>query len=73
MGDMRAHCRLMDTILHLQGVSAGRRRLSLAVWLFSPFTAAISSRGSGEAVVTVLLLLVILLLFKGARNRARAC
>ena len=60
--------RLMDAILQLQGVSTGHRAASVAVWLFSPFTAAISSRGSGEAIITVLLLTVLLLLFKGAKR-----
>lgn len=55
-------------MLLLQGVPRGGRTVSVAVWLFNPFTATISSRGSGEALVTVMLLLILLLLFKGAAH-----
>lgn len=38
--------------------------MGLAVWLFSPFTVTISTRGNGEAMVTVMLLTMLLLLYK---------
>ena len=41
-------------------------RTASGLLAFNPFTAAISSRGSGEALVTVMLLLILLQLFKGA-------
>lgn len=55
-------------MLLLQAVPHGSRAVSLAVWLFNPFTATISSRGSGEALVTVMLLLILLQLFKGVAH-----
>lgn len=41
------------------------QRWGLALWLFSPFTATISTRGSGEALVTCMLLGLLLALEAG--------
>ncbi len=59
-------CRQIDMLLRLQGVAAAPRRVAVGAWLFNPFTATISSRGSGEALVVVMLLHMLLCLFRGA-------
>jgi hypothetical protein len=57
---------LMDRLMQERGVSGQQERLlSLSVWLFSPFTATISTRGNGEALVTLMLLEMLLLMHKG--------
>jgi phosphatidylinositol glycan class M len=43
-------------LLARQGASPRAQALGAGVWLFSPFTATISTRGNGEAVVTCMLL-----------------
>ena len=48
--------RLMQALLRHQGVTRRMQSLCLAVWLFSPFTVSISTRGNGEALVTCMLL-----------------
>ena len=50
----------------MQGVGGAARHAAVGFWLFNPFTATISSRGSGEALVTVMLLHMLLCLFRGA-------
>ncbi len=42
-----------------------RRLVPLLIWLFSPFTATISTRGSGESLVVCMLVGMVLLLEKG--------
>jgi hypothetical protein len=59
-------CRQIDGLLRLQSVHTRARRAAVGFWLFNPFTATISSRGSGEALVTVMLLHMLLSLFRGA-------
>ena len=63
---MRVLRRQIDWLLRLQGVGSRARRVAVGFWLFNPFTATISSRGSGEALVTVMLLHMLLCLFRGA-------
>ena len=65
--------RQIDRLLRLQGVGARARRAAVAFWLFNPFTATISSRGSGEALVTVMLLHMLLCLFMGALFHLCGC
>lgn len=47
--------RLYWRLLSQHGASRGCRVCGLAIWLFSPFTAAMSTRGSGESLVTCML------------------
>lgn len=47
----------MLLLLSLRGVTKpGIRCLCISIWLFSPFTATISTRGNGEAVVVCMLM-----------------
>ena len=67
MGDFYlCACSLINALLALQGVGPGGRAAATAAWLFNPFTAPISARSSGEALVTIMLLALLLALFKGA-------
>lgn len=45
-------------------------RNSVACWLFNPFTVTISTRGSGEALVTVQMLLMLNCLLQGMYSLA---
>ncbi len=47
---------MINRVLALRGVGAGRRVAACAVWLLNPLTATVSSRGSAEAVLAVLVL-----------------
>lgn len=58
--------RLYTVLMRRRGASAGMQRLGVALWLFSPFTVAISTRGNGEALVTLMLLGLLLALDAGA-------
>lgn len=60
-----AHCRLMDALLQRQGAKPETRAAAVAAWLFNPFTATISTRGSGEALASCQLLGVLLALASG--------
>jgi phosphatidylinositol glycan class M len=51
----------------LQGASEGRCRWGALLWLYNPFTVTISTRGSCDSLVTVLLLAALLLLLRGRR------
>lgn len=52
--------------LSRRGVKSSRLRcLCISIWLFSPFTATISTRGNGEALVTCMMLGVVGLLESG--------
>lgn len=64
---------LMEKIMRTRGASETERMLGLSVWLFSPFTATISTRGNGEALVTLMLLAMLMLMYKGMYTGAHAC
>ena len=49
----------------LQGASESRCIWSMLLWLYNPFTATISTRGSCDSLVTVLLLAALLMLLQG--------
>ncbi|KAF6253603.1 PIG-M-domain-containing protein [Scenedesmus sp. NREL 46B-D3] len=51
----------------LQQVSQPRCFWSIVLWLYNPFTATISTRGSCDSLATVILLAVLLLLMQGQR------
>lgn len=57
--------RLMQVLLRRQRVPPGMQTLCVAVWLFSPFTVSISTRGNGEALVTCMLLGMLVCLQQG--------
>ncbi|KAK9824503.1 hypothetical protein WJX72_010922 [[Myrmecia] bisecta] len=57
--------RLIQQLLELQRMSPTAVSVSVAAWLFNPLTVTISTRGNGEALVTVMLLAMLMLLFKG--------
>lgn len=58
--------RLLQALLARDTSTSQRlRSVCVALWLFNPLTATISTRGSGEAVVTCLLLALLLLLQRG--------
>lgn len=46
------------------GVDNGNDNLAILIWLFSPFTATISTRGSGESLVVCMLMGMVVLLKK---------
>lgn len=70
----RTPCRLIAALLRLEGASGQLQAASVAAWLLNPFTATISTRGSGEALVVVQLLLVLLLLRQGeSYSRQKTC
>ena len=52
-------------LMRCSGTSPRLQSLGVALWLFSPFTVAISTRGSGEALVTCMLLGMLLALDTG--------
>lgn len=56
---------MMDALLRREGVGTSARAAAVAAWLFNPFTATISTRGSGEALVACQLLGLLLLLSSG--------
>lgn len=49
----------------LQGASESRCLWSMLLWLYNPFTATISTRGSCDSLVTVMLLATLLMLMQG--------
>lgn len=49
----------------LQGASGPRCLWSMLLWLYNPFTATISTRGSCDSLVTVMLLATLLMLLQG--------
>jgi hypothetical protein len=49
-------------LLRRRGVRGRLRSAAVALWLFSPVTATISTRGNGEALVTCMLLGLLLCL-----------
>jgi len=51
----------------LQGASESRCLWSMLLWLYNPFTVTISTRGSCDSLVTLLLLATMLLLLQGQR------
>lgn len=55
MADILA-AKLMQRLLRRRGASSRAQSLGIAIWLFSPFTVTISTRGNGEALVTCMLL-----------------
>eukprot|EP00890_Picochlorum_soloecismus_P005392 jgi/Picsp_1/5854/NSC_03213-R1_gpi mannosyltransferase 1 len=64
-GDVLA-ASMMLVELSRRGVKSARVRcLCVSLWLFSPFTATISTRGNGEALVTCMMLGVVGLLERG--------
>ncbi|KAF8070903.1 hypothetical protein HT031_000984 [Scenedesmus sp. PABB004] len=54
----------------LRGATPARAWWAVVAWLYNPFTATISTRGSCDSLVTVLLLGVLLALAAGRRGRA---
>ena len=58
-------CRLIRLILERVGTGRMLMLWSQAAWLFNPFTATISTRGSGESLVVVMLLGVLWCLLQG--------
>lgn len=54
----------------LQHASQQRCFWSVVLWLYNPFTVTISTRGSCDSLVTVLLLAVLILLLQGQRIMA---
>jgi hypothetical protein len=70
---IRMHCirRLIEGLLTANKVCNKQTRASVACWLFNPFTVTISTRGSGEALVTVQILLMLNCLLQGKRIHAR--
>lgn len=65
--------RLMACLLERRRAPVAWVKAGLAVWLFSPFTAVISTRGSGEALVTCMLLGMLCLLDAGRPLLAGLC
>lgn len=65
--NVRCGRRLISLLLEMEHVTAHLQGVSVAAWLFNPFTATISTRGSGESLVVVQLLLLLLLLRRGDR------
>ncbi|KAL0046629.1 hypothetical protein WJX82_005767 [Trebouxia sp. C0006] len=57
--------RLIEGLLTANKVCKKQTRASVACWLFNPFTVTISTRGSGEALVTVQILLMLNCLLQG--------
>ncbi|RMZ53795.1 hypothetical protein APUTEX25_003934 [Auxenochlorella protothecoides] len=64
---------LMACLLERRRAPVAWVKAGLAVWLFSPFTAVISTRGSGEALVTCMLLGMLCLLDAGRPLLAGLC
>ena len=62
-------CRLIRLILERVGTARKLVLWSQAAWLFNPFTATISTRGSGESLVVVMLLGLLLCLLQGDMPR----
>eukprot|EP00887_Chlorella_sp_A99_P002219 scaffold21.g2219.t1 len=60
-----AAARLYQVLLARRGAPPRLASAGVALWLFSPFTATISTRGNGEALVTVALLALLLVLEQG--------
>lgn len=63
--DLLAASLLQALLARDASTSQRLRSVCVALWLFNPLTATISTRGSGEAVVTCLLLALLLLLQRG--------
>ncbi|KAF5830243.1 Dol-P-Man alpha-1,4-mannosyltransferase-like protein [Dunaliella salina] len=61
---------LIARIVRLQGASPQATTIATAVWLFNPWTFTISTRGSCDVLVVVLLLSMLLCLHKGANALA---
>lgn len=61
--------RLLHALLRRRGVPRRAQLACLAVWLFSPFTVTISTRGNGEALVSCMLLAMLLCLDSGEAPR----
>lgn len=58
-------CRIMLLILYNRGVSSATVRcVCIGLWLYSPFTATISTRGNGEAIVVCMLMGLVYMLEK---------
>ena len=64
-----AVCDIMAAMLMIReregpmiGVDNGNDNLAILIWLFSPFTATISTRGSGESLVVCMLMGMVVLL-----------
>lgn len=55
----------MEALLAGQGVAPRARAAAVAAWMFNPFTATISTRGSGEVLVVCQLLGLLLALASG--------
>lgn len=53
----------MLSILHATFVHPKYLHLCICLWLFSPFTVSISTRGNGESLVTLMLLCMIRIIF----------
>lgn len=70
--DRRSPRRLLHALLRRRGASRRAQLACLAVWLFSPFTVTISTRGNGEALVSCMLLAMLLALDSGERPRRSA-
>jgi phosphatidylinositol glycan class M len=49
----------------LQGTSKSRCMWSMLLWLYNPFTVTISTRGSCDSLVTVMLLATLLMVLQG--------
>ncbi len=65
LGDLGA-AGLMSHLLRRTGASAPSRTVALAAWLFNPYTATISTRGSCDVLSVLLLLLVLVSLMHGS-------
>lgn len=63
---------MYQLLLRRHGASPRLQATAVALWLFSPFTATISARGNGEALVTLMLLGLLLALKAGEWGRGIA-
>lgn len=59
--------RLYQVLLSRRGAPQRLQTVGVTLWLFSPFTATISTRGNGEALVSAALLALLLALDQGER------
>lgn len=60
-------------LLRRRGASSLLQAAGVALWLFSPFTVTISTRGNGEALVACMLLAMLLALNSGKQQCGACC
>lgn len=58
----------VDIILKLRSVPETLRLLSVAVWLFNPFTFTIGTRGNCEPIVCAMILWIIICIMNGVNS-----